>query len=107
MQLLTGYLWTTTGDWERHIEGGVLEVQTHEAKFLVFHEDGEGGAYVLTENNEAPSLNWGEVEEYIPGETLIGRDLAVLDSDESAGYTVWIAEANGENNEVTVLASSH
>jgi hypothetical protein len=105
MQLLTGYLWKTTGDWERHVEGGVLEVQTHEAKFLVFHEDGEGGAYVLTENDEIPSLNWGEVEACIPRETLIGRDLAVLEADSNAGYAVWIVEANGVNNEVTVLAS--
>jgi hypothetical protein len=105
MQLLTGYLWKTIGEWERYTEDGVLEVQTHEAKFLVYHEDGEGGAYVLTQSDEAPSLNWGEGEEYIPDQTLIGRDLAVLEADGNAGYTIWVASANGENNEVTLLAS--
>jgi hypothetical protein len=103
MKLLTGYLWKTTGEWERHTEDGVLEAQTHKAEFLVYHED--GGAYVLTENDEAPSLNWGEVEEYIPDQTLIGRDLEVLEADSNAGYTIWVASANGENNEVTLLAS--
>lgn len=105
MKTLTGYIWKTTGVWERHLENGGMEVQTCEAEFLVYHEDKGGGVYVLTDDDEAPFLNWGEVERYIPEKTSLGADLVVLECDEYAGYTVWIGEADGKTNEVTVVVN--
>lgn len=103
MELLTGYLWEVSGEWERQDEETGSPLSQSQEKFLIYKDGAEPAWYCLTETEHTPDLDWGDCKPVVPAKTTIGQDLAVLDADGHAGYTVWIAKADGATNECTVL----
>jgi hypothetical protein len=60
-----GYLWKTTGEWQRYTDSGEKLCQVvKDSVFVIEHDDRQDGTYFLTETAETPAIRWGTIVPY-------------------------------------------
>jgi hypothetical protein len=105
-EIKKGYLWKLYGEWEKHLDRGILSQCQNEETHLSFWQDSESefGSYILMNDpDEEPEIDWGAAERV---KTKDYQELSILDSrplldcDES-GVAAYILDIDSDN-EVTV-----
>lgn len=102
-----GYLWKLTGEWKKHLDGGILSQCQNAESHLTFWQDSESeyGSYILMDDpDEEPEIDWGTAERV---DVKTYQELSIVDSrplldcdEQSCGAYILEADSDGE---VTVL----